>query len=162
MVTTYDRRVMSTERSPSQLAELPSWAMTRLSNVARGWLVDGLAGHGLRLAHYNALANIDEFGPISQSGLACHTGIDPSDLVQILDDLVQRGDATRSVDPDDRRRRLITLTDAGRTTLAACRSIADDATDRLLAPLTRSEASAFRRSLATLLAHHDGPGVERA
>jgi DNA-binding MarR family transcriptional regulator len=53
-------------------------------------------------------------GPLRMSDLAAETGTDKPFATLIVDDLEQRGLVVRSVDPDDRRVKVVTITEAGR------------------------------------------------
>jgi DNA-binding MarR family transcriptional regulator len=57
-------------------------------------------------------------GPLSLSGLAEATGVDAPYATLIVDSLEQRGLVERQPDPADRRRKLVTLTPAGRDAVA--------------------------------------------
>lgn len=59
-------------------------------------------------------------GPARMSDLAARLGTDKPYLTIMVDDLVQRGLVTRIVAPDDRRAKVVALTEAGR-------SLADEA-----------------------------------
>ncbi|MCL2324002.1 MAG: MarR family transcriptional regulator [Actinomycetia bacterium] len=53
-------------------------------------------------------------GPQTQSWLADHLHLNPPALSKLIDRLVEKGLVTRAIDPEDRRRMVISLTDAGR------------------------------------------------
>jgi DNA-binding MarR family transcriptional regulator len=57
-------------------------------------------------------------GPLSLSGLAEATGVDAPYATLIVDSLEQRGLVDRQPDPADRRRKLVTLTPAGKVAVA--------------------------------------------
>lgn len=57
-------------------------------------------------------------GPLSLSGLAEAVGVDAPYATLIVDSLEQRGLVERQPDPADRRRKLVTLTPAGRDAVA--------------------------------------------
>lgn len=75
-------------------------------------------GYGdLRLPHLHVFGNIDARGT-RLTELAARAGLGPSAMLQIVDDLEQRGYLIRNADPTDRRAKLVSLTDDG---LAAMR-----------------------------------------
>jgi DNA-binding MarR family transcriptional regulator len=86
-------------------------------------------------------------GDLAQRELGDAVGIDPRNLVPILDGLEEQGLVTRGEHRSDRRRHAIRLTAAGRTLLTRLRSIGAKAEAALLQPLNRSE----RRQLHALL-----------
>lgn len=78
-------------------------------------------------------------------------GLDRSNIADVVSRLVQHGMVRRSRDPDDVRRNLLTLTQAGRrvhTEVAGCLPYADAA---LLAPLTPDERAQFLGLLARIV-----------
>ena len=88
--------------------------------------------------------------PASQRDLGEQLRKDPADMVRLLDAASAAGLIVRSADPADRRRRLVSLTDAGSAALgsymAAARSIEDD----VLSGLDASERAALHALLLRL------------
>ena len=113
-------------------------------------MTDGFAAEGVRGYHFRLLAALDEFGPASQADLGRHTGIDRSDVVATLNDLVASGLARREPDPVDRRRNVVTMTKRGAVALERFDEVLDDVQDALLAQLTPTERTTLVRLLAKL------------
>lgn len=88
----------------------------------------GLVGRGfadVRPAHGFAFARIAA-GQATVIELATHLGVTKQAASQLVEQLVQRGYVTRSVDPRDSRARLLQLTSRGRDcTLAAEQAAAE-------------------------------------
>jgi DNA-binding MarR family transcriptional regulator len=63
----------------------------------------------------------------------------------------------RSPDPDDRRRNIITLTQAGSRHLKELDGVVAEIQDTLLAPLTPAERATLTDLLARLVDHHTRP-----
>jgi MarR family transcriptional regulator, lower aerobic nicotinate degradation pathway regulator len=93
------------------------------------------------------LAYLGDAGPAAQRDIGRLLGIDPSDMVGAVDHLERRGYAARGRDPRDRRRYLITLTEAGKTVLRRCQAAAGEIAAGMFAPLSADE----RDRLAELL-----------
>jgi DNA-binding MarR family transcriptional regulator len=98
-----------------------------------------LAGFGLRARHVIALTLLRDFGEQNQSDLAATLGLDPTNVVALLneleaDDLVQR---RRS--PQDRRRHTVLLTAVGRARLKEVEHLLSGVERRVLDPLTSEE-----------------------
>jgi MarR family transcriptional regulator, lower aerobic nicotinate degradation pathway regulator len=72
-----------------------------------------LAPGGLRSRHVIALRLLSEQGPASQQGLADSLGLDPSNVVGLLNELEERELVTRRRDRDDRRRHTVELSSRG-------------------------------------------------
>jgi DNA-binding MarR family transcriptional regulator len=96
------------------------------------------------------LAAVDQYGPSSQADLGRHTGIDRSDVVAAVNELVARGFARRAPDRSDRRRNVVTITRRGVSLLERLDTALDHVQDAVLAPLTRTERTTFVRQLTKL------------
>lgn len=94
-------------------------------------------------------------GAATQRELARSSRVEEQTMARVLERLERTGHITRSPDPADRRRRLVTRTAAGE---AATADLAEsDVADRLVAgPLT--DPAAFRAELVRLIAEFDRPG----
>lgn len=99
---------------------------------------------GLTLWQFAALAELDERGPVAQNTLATALGMDPSDMVRLMDELIHSRRVKRDRDPADRRRYQVTLTASGRKALAAGRSVVREVEKASLAPLTAAERATLR------------------
>lgn len=139
---------------PTRLTGLPSWLLTQTAAQAGRLVTEGLAGVEARGYHYRVLATLYEYGPASQADLGRRSGIHLSDLVAAINELADRGYVQRSPDPGDRRRNVVTVTDAGRRQLAALDEQLADVQERLLAPLDGEERRQLAALLAKLLAYH--------
>ncbi|MFG3281909.1 MarR family winged helix-turn-helix transcriptional regulator [Streptomyces sp. NPDC048111] len=133
------------------IQSLPSWLIGRVAARGRGLVAEALAGEGVRMLHHAVLAAVSELGPIAQADLGRKVAIDPKDLVGILNDLQADGLTVREPDPRDRRKNAVTITAAGDELLRRCTVVAEEANDRLLAPLTPAES---RRLVALLTRLH--------
>ncbi len=67
---------------------------------------------------FAVLLVLDDNGSLDQSALGALTAIDRSTLTPLLDRLEALGLVTKEIDPANRRRRIVTLTEAGRERLA--------------------------------------------
>ena len=90
-------------------------------------------------------------GTVCQQFLAGVIGIDPRNIVPILDSLEARGLVSRQTDPADRRRRLIELTGAGRRIVAELSALGAQTERELLAPVPPADQESLRRILCTIL-----------
>ena len=109
----------------------------------------------LTLWQFAALAELDDRGPVAQNALAAALGMDPSDMVRLMDELIDRRLVARDRDPADRRRYRVTLTAGGRKTLAAGRNVVREVEKATLAPLTAAERATLR-DLAVKIHRRDG------
>ena len=133
-----------------RVAGRPTWLLSRANARSQSLLSDAFAAEGVRGYHFRMLAALDQYGSSSQADLGRHTGIDRSDVVATLNDLVASGLVQREADPVDRRRNVITITKRGAGALERLDAALDDVQDALLDPLTPNERRTFVRLLAKL------------
>ncbi|GAA1639586.1 MarR family winged helix-turn-helix transcriptional regulator [Actinoplanes couchii] len=74
------------------------------------------------------MSTIARVGPVTQARLISELHSDKSVMLRAVDDLERLVLATREPVPNDRRARVVVLTDAGRDRLAAATEIADRVT----------------------------------
>jgi MarR family transcriptional regulator, lower aerobic nicotinate degradation pathway regulator len=131
--------------APARLRDRPSWLISRAYARASGLLNEAFEANaaGLRSYHYRLLAALDEWGPASQADLGRSTGIDRSDVTAALTELETRGLIERTVDPDHKRRNIVSITDAGTEQLVILDQVITDVQDQLLAPLTPAQRRQF-------------------
>jgi len=98
---------------PERLRDSTPYLLTQATKAAARLAQPIFAGERLRFAHYVTLAWLAETPVTSQRELSEAMGVDPSDLVSIIDELVDAGLVERAVDPSDRRRRTLRITTAG-------------------------------------------------
>lgn len=136
--------------STYRLDSLPTWLLSRASGRSRRLLADALAAAGARGYHYRALAALEDLGPASQATLGRRAELDRSDVVATLAEL--EGDALveRAPDPDDARRRIVSITTAGRRRLKALDGVVATVQEELLAPLSGAERAELIRLLGEL------------
>jgi MarR family transcriptional regulator, lower aerobic nicotinate degradation pathway regulator len=138
---------------PARLRVMPTWLISQVENRAHRQLTGRLAAVGSRGYHYRLLAALEEFGPASQASLGRRTGMNRSDVVAAVNELVDQGLAERTGDPADRRRNIVTMTPAGAARLQRLDVVLADVQDELLAPLSPAERAEFAQLLTRILAH---------
>ena len=106
-------------------------------------------GHGS--AEHSGHGSAEHSPGVRVSHLADHLGIAPRSATEVADALEAAGLLTRSPDPTDRRAVLLTLTDAGRHTVARVRERRRAAADEAVAALSPEDRAQLRRLLETLL-----------
>jgi DNA-binding MarR family transcriptional regulator len=109
-----------------------------------------LARHELTSSQYKLLLALAETGPLGQQRLAELVGIDPRNAVPIIEASVTRGLLTRTVDPTDRRRRVLELAPDGRRLATELRALSAGIEDELLGALDPADRAALRRMLLRL------------
>ncbi|MFD8275569.1 MarR family winged helix-turn-helix transcriptional regulator [Streptomyces flaveolus] len=126
-----------------EIRSLPSWQLGRAAARGRALVAEALAAEGLKMWHHVVLSAVRDLAPVAQADLGRGIGLDPKDLVGVLNDLQAAGLVVRAPDPDDRRKNAVSLTEEGGRVLARCEKAARAANDELLAPLTAQERSRF-------------------
>ena len=96
-----------------RVARRPTWLLSQANARAQTLLAEAFAREGIRGYHFRLLAALDQYGPSSQADLGRYTGIDRSDVVAALNDLVESGLARREPDRTDARRNVVTVTKRG-------------------------------------------------
>lgn len=77
---------------------------------------------GMLPATFKALSVVSRFGPLTLSALAERLATDKGFLSRAISELEELGLVTRTPDPNDRRSRLIAVTEAGHARLADARA----------------------------------------
>lgn len=139
--------------TPAQLRAQFGRLLGMTSAHASRMLGDALAEVGARKYHFAVLAALDEFGPSSQAQLSDRTGIYRSDLVATVNELVADGYVRREADPADRRRNVVSATDAGDERRRQIAGILAATNDAILAPFDAAEREQLSGLLQRLSDH---------
>lgn len=111
-----------------------------------------LVERGLTPHHYGMLMALDELGASGQQRLSELIGIDPRNAVPVVDALAERDLLIREVDPTDRRRRVLTLTESGRDMVHELTETGAGIEAEFLRALDPADQSELHRMLLALLA----------
>ena len=130
---------------------MPSWLLGQASHRAQTLVSYALAQEGMRRQHFTVLTSLSEQGEASQAALGRRLWIDRSDLHAIVGELERAGLIARDRDPADRRRNVVTITSAGKSTLKRLDALIDRAQRDLVAPLTASECRELTQLLKRLI-----------
>jgi len=126
-------------------------------------LVRAHGGYGNTISAHLAAAGFDDLprsGPFVLGGMAGHRGsavemirslgVTRQAASQLIDTLVLRGYLSREINPEDRRRMNIVLTERGRAAAAAIRAGIDQVEAELARMLTPADLAGLRAGLAAL------------
>lgn len=102
---------------------------------------------GVRLRHYALLRFLATSRGALQRELSTRLGYDPSAIVSLVDDLEKLGFVERRPAPEDRRSRIVVLTDSGRGFLRDTDEAGQRVTDELLDPLGVDERATLQALL---------------
>ncbi len=106
---------------------------------------------GMRLRQFVTLSFLADHDGASQQALAEALSMDANNLVLLLNDLEAAGHAERRRDPEDRRRHVVHITEAGRRALDQGERAQESVEEDVLAALTPDERATLRSLLARAL-----------
>ncbi|NKZ13370.1 MarR family transcriptional regulator [Mycolicibacterium septicum DSM 44393] len=115
-----------------------------------------LDAHGLSMWGYVVLLTLDRSSVRTQAALADAIGADKTRIIRTLDDLQQQGFIEREADPDDRRVRLLAITEVGRAVKDAVQRDIQRGEERWLGELTADDRKVFLRVLQQLTREESG------
>jgi DNA-binding MarR family transcriptional regulator len=147
-------------KPPEALGAYTGFLLTWIAARGRDRFAAAMAELDLRPQHFAALTMVAAQPGRTQQELGMDTGIDPSTMVQVIDELEAAGLAERRVHGSDRRKRAIHLTPGGTRLLARARTVVRAVGDDLFAPLTADERATLHgllRKLAGLDLEVDAP-----
>lgn len=131
------------ERTPS----LTLYVVKQLELVTRARLDALLKPSGVTALQYTALSVLERRPSMSSSDLARASFVRVQSTSDLIAALVRRGLIERAVDPENRRRLLISLTDAGYEFLQTYDPLVAELESEMLAGLSEDERGDFRRLL---------------
>ena len=119
---------------------------------------------GMQLRHLVALSYVRDHDGCPQQELAEALCMDANNVVLLLNELEDLGYVARRRDPDDRRRHLVELTDAGLQALSSAERAQATIEDDVLRALDPSDRAILWQLLTRALqgAEPDAPGAARA
>ncbi|PZF09978.1 MarR family transcriptional regulator [Curtobacterium sp. MCPF17_011] len=142
----------SSNRPPAALRRLVSWQAGRVATIGARLTAQQMPLEAR--SDYAVLASLDEYGPLSQADLGRVLGLDRNNVNGIVVRLDTGGEVTRSPDPSDRRRNVVTITRDGRSRFQELQEHAAVVQQELLASLDEVDRDTLVRLLDTVLAHH--------
>jgi DNA-binding MarR family transcriptional regulator len=137
-----------TQTPPPGIAQQwPTLLLIKLGRITAHRFTEALEPYGIRPRHVAALIELRDNGELTQQSLCGHLHLDPTNLVAILNELEERGYATRRRDPEDRRRHLVEVSKKGLAVIDKVSEVMGGVEDELLAGLEPAE----RQQLEVLL-----------
>jgi DNA-binding MarR family transcriptional regulator len=143
--------MLGEERPPEALAGYTGFLMNWVGARSRARFAQALSERtGLHPREFGVLNVLDANPGITQHGVGQHAGVDPSTMTATLDVLEERGLAERRAHPDDRRKRSVYLTPAGKESLREGRKLARTIGKEVFAPLSADERKQLHAILRKL------------
>jgi DNA-binding MarR family transcriptional regulator len=114
-------------------------------------MADLICPYGIIPAQTGIIMILKESGPMNQMTLGESMGVDKATMVKLIDGLEGQKLIKRTVPPEDRRAKLISITEKGLKVQAAVEEKSKQAEAEFLAPLNAAEKKAFKLILDKLL-----------
>jgi DNA-binding MarR family transcriptional regulator len=143
---------VNTEPSLAGLRNGPGFLLSRVGTAVQAGFKDVLSAWGIRPLQFLVLVALGSRPRSSQQDLCRALGIDSGNMVELIDALEGLGYVLRATDAQDRRRRVVSITEIGRGALAEMRAAIAAFDSQFLSPLNASERKELVKLLAKLYA----------
>ncbi|WP_061136043.1 MarR family winged helix-turn-helix transcriptional regulator [Caballeronia fortuita] len=144
-----------TQTTDLSLHDLPGHYIRRLQQLAVAIFLDETATYGITPVQYAALQGVHDCPELDQRSLSRAIGFDASTIGGVIDRLEKRRLMRRSPSSEDRRLKLLTLTDEGEALLREVRPAMMRAQVRMLEPLSGPDRENFMAMLKILVDRSD-------
>jgi DNA-binding MarR family transcriptional regulator len=132
------------------LEDQVGYLLRRAHQRASGIFNAAMAAQKVTPTQFAALAKLDDCGIVSQNVLGRMTAMDPATIGGVVRRLIERGLVRYSLDPNDGRLILLELTESGRETVHAMKTLGLGVSAATLEPLSGDEAAQFLTLLRRL------------
>jgi DNA-binding MarR family transcriptional regulator len=137
--------------TPDALRDSVGFLVTRLHVPLKSEFARAVAPFGLEPPHVGILASLRATGPVSQSEMARLFAVSGAHMVQLVDDMEQRGLVERRRLPSDRRTQLLHLLPGATDKLDRAMPLAAAAVSARLSALTEAQAARLLSLLRRLI-----------
>jgi DNA-binding MarR family transcriptional regulator len=135
---------------PGIAKKWPMLLMIKLGRITMHRFTQALEPYGIRPRHVAALIELRDRGELTQQSLCGQLHLDPTNLVTVLNELEDRGYATRRRDPEDRRRHLVEVSKKGIAVVEKVSEVMDGVEEELLEGLDPEERRELEGSLTSI------------
>lgn len=118
----------------------PGFLLRRAHQIASAQFLEETSNFSVTTTQFGVLTVLALRQPIDQIGVAKILKLDRSTTGLVVQNLEERGLIARLLDPEDRRRRVLHLTERGSEMLSDLQEPSRKARDRVLSPFTPEEA----------------------
>ena len=151
MVTFSDVAKQLEQSAPPGIAkQWPTLLVIKLGRITMHRFTQALEPYGVRPRHVAALIELRDRGELTQQALCGQLHLDPTNLVTVLNELEERGYATRRRDPEDRRRHLVEVSKKGLAVIDKVSEVMDGVEEELLEGLDPAERREFEGILTSI------------
>jgi DNA-binding MarR family transcriptional regulator len=135
--------------------DAPGHLLRRAQQLHAAVFAETVSSAELTTPQFAVLTALRSHPDIDQVSLSQRLAIDRSTIADVANRLEERGLITRHRDPRDARRKVLALTDAGRTLHDRTVPEVLEVGRRLVEPLDEDHRATFLRCLRTIIAAHD-------
>jgi DNA-binding MarR family transcriptional regulator len=136
--------------APGIAQRWPMLLMIKLGRITMHRFTEALEPFGIRPRHVAALIELRDRGELTQQTLCGQLHLDPTNLVGILNELEERGFATRRRDPQDRRRHLVEVSKKGLAVIEKVSEVMDGVEAELLEGFEPAERAQLEGLLSSV------------
>jgi len=139
----------SREQHTTEVGVSPTllYLMKQVELAVRARLDELVRPAGLTALQYTALTVLERHPDLTSAHLARNSFVTSQSMADMVTSLRARGLIDRHQDPADRRRLVLSLTDAGRTLLDGYRQAVADLEAEMLTGLSEDQSTALREAL---------------
>lgn len=138
------------------LYDKPGYQIRRLRQIAAAIFAAEAADFEITSQQWTALEALRELPGLDQNALCEVLSLDRGTMATLLARIEERGLVRRSTPANDRRRKHVVITARGKRLLDAMKPAVARVQDRILAPLSVKDRSAFQTTLKILVDTHAG------
>ena len=140
------------------LWDRPGFLVRRLHQIHVAMFHEECGNFSITPVQFGLLTILDTKSPLDQVTLAAEVGIDRTNVADVITRLESRGLVERRANQSDRRTRLVSITDDGRTFRQRVHEGMEIAQERFLAPLVEDDRRLFMRLLRDLIEANNETG----
>jgi len=144
------RKSRDTDSAPYVLEDQIGHLLRRAHQRHTAIFAAGMAAANLTPTQYAALVKIRDLGQVTQNRLGRLTAMDPATVQGVVNRLLARTLVERRADPANKRRKILTLTAAGKKLVRAAIPHGRSISEETLSPLDETERKALLDLLGRL------------
>lgn len=138
-------------RAHPALKRYLGYALFKTAMRMKTKMADLISPYGIIPAQIGIIMILKESGPMNQMTLGESMGVDKATMVKLIDGLEEQKLIKRTTPPEDRRAKLISLTEKGIKVQGLLLEKSKNVEAEFLSPLNAAEKKAFRAILDKLL-----------
>ncbi len=139
------------ENNNIPIPEQPGRLIRRAQQIAVSIFLEETRDFGVTPIQFGVMETLSVAPGLDQVTIASRLGIDPATFASLIDRLEGKGYITREPCAEDRRKKRLSITEAGREIVAAMQPSVAATQKRILEPLAPAERKEFLRLLSKLV-----------